>query len=98
MRIVKYILGGNHMSILILIEEALRRDLASADHAQQVIDNAKKGGPEFCVSCWKTLGYPALSTHVHDPKRWKDGAYYTEGAGQTCAECAAKERQTSKGC
>ncbi len=79
------------MSILSLIENAIRRNISSSDDRQRIIDDAKRGGPEFCVSCWSTLGYLALATHIHDQKRWKDGAYYTEGAGQTCAECAAKE-------
>lgn len=76
------------------IASAVRRDLSQGAYRQRVIDAAKNGGPEFCVSCYLTLGYPALTTHIHDPKRWKDGAYYTEGCGQTCAICAQEENNS----
>jgi hypothetical protein len=85
------------VSIFHLIEAAIRHDLFGVDERQRIIDSAKNGGPEFCVCCWKTLGYPAMSTNVDDAKRWKGGAYYTDGSGQTCAECAAKEAQVQQG-
>ena len=86
------------MSILLLIEEALRRDTVAQNDKQAIIDDAKNGGPEFCVSCYKTLGYSAMSTHVDDPKRWSGGAYYTEGCGQTCARCATNEARARPRC
>lgn len=65
------------MSILTFIEEAVRR--------------MERTGEEFCVSCGRGMGFPAMQTHVNHPVRYEHGARYVEGCGQVCGECAEKE-------
>ncbi len=60
------------------------------------IDRQNETGEEFCVQCAQGMGFSAMRTHIDDPLRFKDGAYYTEGAGQTCATCAQKSPQSEK--
>lgn len=43
-------------------------------------------GNEYCNMCGGDMGFP-INTHVDDPVRFKDQAYYREGAGQTCGDC-----------
>ena len=80
------------MSMLLFIEEALRRHSADATDRNRTFDEAiaraKNGGNEFCVLCAKDMGFPAMSTHVDASIRFKDGAHYVECCGQVCAECA----------
>ena len=63
-------------------------DIADAIARQQ------QTGEEFCVQCAKGVGFSAMKTHIDSPTRFVNGAYYTEGAGQTCATCAQKTPAT----
>ncbi len=80
------------MSILVFIDAAVQSRLLEQERRRTVVEDAKNGGDEFCISCFKVLGYPALSTHIEASVRKENGAYYTEGVGQTCAGCAEKEK------
>lgn len=53
------------------------------------IARSKKTGKEFCNCCGAEMDFP-LMTHIDAPIRYKDGASYREGAGQTCAQCEIK--------
>jgi len=46
-------------------------------------------GNEYCNSCGCDMGFP-INTHIDDPIRFKDQAYYREGAGQSCDDCERK--------
>lgn len=59
------------------------------DPVSLAIERSRVTGEEFCNLCGRGMGFP-LDRHVEDPVRYKDGAFYTEGAGQTCAACGAK--------
>ncbi len=61
----------------------------------EAIAREKRTGLEFCSSCAKWLHFRS-SLHIENPVRYIDGAYYVEGGGQTCAECAKKENLPSK--
>ena len=50
---------------------------------------------EFCNVCFGQMGIPKSLT-VNDPRRFRDGAYYTEGAGQTCSSCGKEPKKFSK--
>lgn len=53
---------------------------------------SRETGEEFCNVCGEGMKFP-LGTHIDDPVRRKNGAYYTEGAGQTCAACATPQAE-----
>lgn len=54
------------------------------------IERSKITGEEFCNQCGKGMGFSFQTTHIDDPVRFRNGAFYTEGSGQTCATCATK--------
>jgi hypothetical protein len=46
-------------------------------------------GNEYCNSCGGDMGF-SIHTHTEHPDRFKDGALYRDGAGQTCGSCEKK--------
>lgn len=54
----------------------------------RAVERSKVTGEEFCNLCGEGMKFP-LNTHIDDPIRYQDGAFYTEGAGQTCGACSA---------
>jgi len=68
----------------------MRTDQGSAPQhpVSLAIERSKSTGEEFCNLCGKGMKFP-LNTHIDDPIRYQGGAFYTEGAGQTCAACGA---------
>jgi hypothetical protein len=65
--------------------QARASDLVSA-----AIERSKMSGEEFCNLCGEGMKFP-LTTHIDEPIRYKNGAFYTEGVGQTCAACAVSK-------
>ena len=51
---------------------------------------------EFCNICFEETGFP-ISTHINAAIRFRNGASYTEGSGQTCGTCnqriAARQKE-----
>jgi|GEM_PF-5260563 len=72
--------------------------LASAKPFSVRLDEAiareRATGIEICTSCARDMDFPS-SLHYEHPTRSVNGAYYCEG-GQTCATCAAAQRQNQK--
>lgn len=62
------------------------------DQVSVAIERSKETGEEFCNLCGKGMEFP-LATHIDEPIRYKNGAFYTECSGQTCAACARKAKK-----
>ena len=62
---------------------------AVRDPIAEAIERAKTTGEEFCNCCGMGMGFPLATTYVDDPIRFENGAFYREGAGQTCGDCEA---------
>lgn len=58
------------------------------DVIAEAIERSKRTGKEFCNCCGTEMSF-LLTTNIDNPVRFQGGAYYREGAGQTCGKCEA---------
>jgi hypothetical protein len=61
-----------------------------SERLNEAIAREKRTGIEFCTTCANEMDFSS-SLHIDNPARYKNGAYYVEGGGQTCAFCARDE-------
>lgn len=66
--------------------QLLTKDPVSEAIARSKDKDGKLIGNEFCNSCGCDMGFSIL-THIEHPDRFKGGAHYRDGAGQTCGAC-----------
>ena len=55
-------------------------------YRSELLGRLNSGTQEFCVICLSKMDF-SKSLHIHNSKRYENGAKYTEGCGQTCGEC-----------
>ena len=56
------------------------------DLRAQQLKRAMASLNEFCVMCYRDMGFPK-ALHIDHARRSEDGACYHEGGGQCCGPC-----------